>query len=128
MANGDNVPGSKLSVGELLPLLALARLSPLTELTFCVVPCRSDNRLEGAREFNEDTWLPSLAEPFIVPVVDCREDRAWGGTVEGGAMEGRGALAAVVRFRDIAAGVLSRVVPPCELFKDSCFVGDLVGD
>lgn len=76
MANGDNVSGSKLSAGELLPLLALARLSPLIEVTFVVVPCRSDNRLEGAREFNEDTWLASLAEPFIVPVMDCREDRA----------------------------------------------------
>lgn len=61
--------------------------------------------------------------------MDCRDGRVWSGTVEGGAIEGRCALAPVVRFRGIAAGVISRVVPPAdELFDDSCFVGDLLGD
>lgn len=44
-------------------------------------------------------------------------------------MEGRCVLAAVVGFRGIAAGTVSRAVTPAdELFEDSCFVGDLLGD
>ena len=44
-------------------------------------------------------------------------------------MDGRCALAAAVGFRDIAAETVSRVVPPAdELFEDSSFVGDLLGD
>lgn len=61
--------------------------------------------------------------------MDCREERVLSGTVEGGAMDGRCVLVAVGGFRGIAAEMVSRGVPPAdELFEDSCFVGDLLGD
>lgn len=127
MTCGDSKSASKLSGGELWPLPALA-LSPPIEPNLFVVIGRSDSRLVDARGFDEGNWPADLAEPLTVPNVDCRDDRLWSGTLGGGAMKVRCALAIVVRPCGITAGAISRVVPPEGWLEFDCFVGDLLGD
>ncbi len=93
-----------------------------------MAPGRSAGLLGGARELDKETWLTCLAEPFTVPIIDWRDDRVWGGTVDGGAIESRFVLAVAVGLRDIAAGVISRVMLADELVESNCLVGDLLGD
>lgn len=120
---------SKLSAGERCPLLALTWLSPLAELIFFLSPGRIESLFVGARDETVDVCPGALAEPFMVPTIDWRDDLGLAESTEGGPIEERFArLVAADSFCVAEVVVFGGVAFPDEAVELSCLVGDLLGD